>query len=167
MGASLSRREASSDEPDATAPLRGDDVEALRGDVSASAPEAPEASAPLERPRSASIKEICFTRVLEKDLNVSTILAFAGYRTVLRLEELCPRARRIVRGARVELDVSKETNLLVAAKTAARAQLFEARRSGAYANDAVYSFVWDTSKHRAMDVVYRDGEALLRIGDLQ
>ena len=54
---------------------------------------------------------------------------YPGYRTVLRLEELCPRARRIVRGARVELDVSKETNLLVAAKTAARAQLFEARRS--------------------------------------
>ena len=54
MGASLSRREASPDGPDATAPLRGDDDEALRGDVSASAPEASEAAAPLKRPRSGS-----------------------------------------------------------------------------------------------------------------
>ena len=161
MGASLSRREASPDEPGATAPIRGDDDEALRGDESASAPEAPEAAAPLKRPRSGSKAEVCFATVLEKDLNVSTILAFAGYRTVLRLEELCPRARRIVRGARIELDVSKETNLLVAAKTAARAQLFEARRSGAYANDAVYSFSFNTRRHRATDVVYRDGGALM------
>ena len=88
MGASLSRRGASPDE---------------------GASESPEA----KRPRAASKAEVCFTRLLQKDLNVSTILAFAGYRTVLRLEELCPRVRRLIRGARVELDVSNETNLLV------------------------------------------------------
>ena len=68
MGASLSRREASSDEPDATAPLRGDDDEALRGDESASAPEA---SAALKRPRSCSKAEVCFTRVLEDKLKAT------------------------------------------------------------------------------------------------
>ena len=91
MGASLSRRGAS---PDEGAP---------------EAPEAPEA----KRRRAPSKEEVQFTKVLEDGHNVSAILAFAGYRNVLTLEALCPRARRLIRGARVELDVSNETNLLV------------------------------------------------------
>ena len=94
MGASLSRRGAS---PDAGAP----------------APEAPETPEVQKRPRTASKEEVQFTKVLEDGHNVSAILAFAGYRNVLTLEALCPRARRLIRGARVELDVSNETNLLV------------------------------------------------------
>ena len=88
------------------------------------APEAPE----VKRPRAAASKEeVQLTRVLEDGHNVTAILAFAGSRNVLTLEALCPRARRLIRGARVELDVSNETNLVVAVKAAARAELFEAR----------------------------------------
>ena len=135
MGASLSRRGASPDE---------------------GAPEAPEAR---KRPRAASKEEVQFTRVLEHGHNVSAILAFAGYRNVLTLEALCPRARRLIRGARVELDVSNETNLLVAVKAAARAELFEARRAGGEATH--FSFNFDDCQRRASDVVYRDDRALL------
>ncbi|KAH8070274.1 beta-lactamase [Aureococcus anophagefferens] len=137
MGASLSRRGAS--------PVEG-------------APEAPEAT---KRPRAASKEEVQFTRVLEHGHNVSAILAFAGYRNVLTLEALCPRARRLIRGARVELDVSNETNLLVAVKAAARAELFEARRSGASGAKTHYKFVFDDCRARASDIVYRDDRALL------
>jgi len=137
MGASLSRRGAS--------PVEG-------------APEAPEAT---KRPRAASKEEVQFTRVLEHGHNVSAILAFAGYRNVLTLEALCPRARRLIRGARVELDVSNETNLVVAVKAAARAELFEARRSGASGAKTHYKFVFDDCRARASDIVYRDDRALL------
>mmetsp|Transcript_17345 Transcript_17345/g.56502 ORF Transcript_17345/g.56502 Transcript_17345/m.56502 type:complete len:1161 (+) Transcript_17345:151-3633(+) len=139
MGASLSRRGAS--------PVEG-------------APEAPEAT---KRPRAASKEEVQFTRVLEDGHNVTAILAFAGYRNVLTLEALCPRARRLIRGARVELDVSNETNLVVAVKAAARAELFEARRAGAINADTRFhfSFAAADGRHCASDVVYRDDRALL------
>ena len=136
MGASLSRRAAS---PDEGAP------EVL---------EAPEAKRP-------SREEVRFTRVLEDGHNVTAILAFAGYRNVLTLEALCPRARRLIRGARVELDVSNETNLVVAVRAAARAELFEARRARASGAKTHYKFIWDDCRTRASDVVYRDDRALL------
>mmetsp|Transcript_5552 Transcript_5552/g.18244 ORF Transcript_5552/g.18244 Transcript_5552/m.18244 type:complete len:1154 (+) Transcript_5552:147-3608(+) len=136
MGASLSRRGAS--------PVEG----------APEAPEAPEAKRP-------SREEVQFTRVLEDGHNVTAILAFAGYRNVLTLEALCPRARRLIRGARVELDVSNETNLVVAVKAAARAELFEARRSGASGAKTHYKFVFDDCRARASDIVYRDDRALL------
>ncbi|KAH8054154.1 beta-lactamase [Aureococcus anophagefferens] len=158
MGASLSRREASPDEPGATAPLRGDDDEALRGDESASAPEA---SAALKRPRSCSKAEVCFTRVLEDGHNVTAILAFAGYRNVLRLEELCPRAWRIVRGAHIELDVSKEKAIIVAVKTAARGELFQARREGVFDIHTHFCFSFNACGRSASDVIYRDDLALM------
>jgi ankyrin repeat protein len=139
MGASLSRRGAS---PDEGAP---------------EAPEAPEA----KRPRAASKEEVHFTKVLEDGHNVTAILAFAGYRNVLTLEALCPRARRLIRGARVELDVSNETNLVVAVRAAARAELFEARRARASGAKTHYKFIWDDCRTRASDVVYRDDRALL------
>mmetsp|Transcript_3599 Transcript_3599/g.12472 ORF Transcript_3599/g.12472 Transcript_3599/m.12472 type:complete len:1156 (-) Transcript_3599:55-3522(-) len=138
MGASLSRRGAS--------PVEG----------APEAPEAPEAKRP-------SREEVQFTRVLEDGHNVTAILAFAGYRNVLTLEALCPRARRLIRGARVELDVSNETNLVVAVKAAARAELFEARRAGAINADTRFhfSFAAADGRHCASDVVYRDDRALL------
>lgn len=123
---------------------------------------APPAEAPpaTKRPRPASGKDASFTRVLEAENNVTTILAFAGYRTVLTLETLCPRARRVVRGARVELDVSSETNIPLAAVIAVRGELFEARRAGLEDVDT-YSFTFNDWSHRASDVVYRGDRPLL------
>ncbi|EGB07501.1 hypothetical protein AURANDRAFT_64821 [Aureococcus anophagefferens] len=94
--------------------------------------------------------------------NVTTILAFAGYRTVLTLETLCPRARRVVRGARVELDVSQETDLTLATMIAMRGELFEARRAGVFKDvEYTFEFNYDDWSHRAADVVYRGDRPLL------
>ncbi|KAK7254975.1 hypothetical protein SO694_0043001 [Aureococcus anophagefferens] len=125
---------------------------------------APPAEAPpaTKRPRPASGKDASFTRVLEAENNVTTILAFAGYRTVLTLETLCPRARRVVRGARVELDVSQETDLTLATMIAMRGELFEARRAGVFKDvEYTFEFNYDDWSHRAADVVYRGDRPLL------
>ena len=125
---------------------------------------APPAEAPpaTKRPRPASGKDASFTRVLEAENNVTTILAFAGYRTVLTLETLCPRARRVVRGARVELDVSQETDLTLATMIAMRGELFEARRAGVFKDvEYTFDFNYDDWSHRAADVVYRGDRPLL------
>ena len=101
-----------------------------------------------------------FARVLENEGNVTAILGFSGYRSVLVLEALNRRARRVVRGANVELDVSREADLTVAVRTAARAELLAARRAGVADCDQIIFFS-TRQEQKPIDVVCRGGSTLL------
>ena len=101
--------------------------------------------------------------VLQKDGNASKVLNFAGYRTVLRLEEVCKPARTALRAGKLELDVSKEKNLSMAVRHAARHEILDARRQGYFPK--AYSVTWRYSssgvQQSTSDVLYHDDSVFL------
>ena len=99
---------------------------------------------------------------LAKEGNLSAILGFAGYRTVLTLETLSWRARRAARDARIELDVTHETRQNRLMKIFYRAELLDLRRRKAFPDKMLYSlfYLFDGWKHRASDVQF-DGRRVL------
>ncbi|KAH8068273.1 ubiquitin-protein transferase [Aureococcus anophagefferens] len=120
----------------------------------AAADAAPDAEAKRARPA-----RDAFAGVLENEGNVTAILGFSGYRSVLVLEALNRRARRVVRGANVQLDVSREADLTVAVRTAARAELLAAG-AGAADRDQIIFFS-TRQEQKPIDVVCRGGSTLL------
>mmetsp|Transcript_21849 Transcript_21849/g.67265 ORF Transcript_21849/g.67265 Transcript_21849/m.67265 type:complete len:765 (-) Transcript_21849:1154-3448(-) len=99
---------------------------------------------------------------LAKEGNLSAILGFAGYRTVLTLETLSWRARRAARDARIELDATHETRQNRLMKIFYRAELLDLRRRKAFPDKMLYSlfYLFDGWKHRASDVQF-DGRRVL------
>ena len=101
--------------------------------------------------------------VLQKDGNASKVLNFAGYRTVLRLEEVCKPARTALRAGKLELDVSREKNLSMAVRHAARHEILDARRQGYFPK--AYSVTWRYSssgvQQSTSDVLYHDDSVFL------
>mmetsp|Transcript_20650 Transcript_20650/g.61751 ORF Transcript_20650/g.61751 Transcript_20650/m.61751 type:complete len:760 (+) Transcript_20650:13-2292(+) len=154
MGASASRRE----------PAPGTDAaHEPAPDVAAdTAPEpkrvAPDA-APEPAPKRAAAAADPFRELLGTEGNASALLKFAGYRTVLTLESLSWRARRAVRGARLELDVTHEKIQRRLLRIFHRVELLDLRRQGDLPKQIVYSVTqyedgWQT---RAAGVLYEDG----------
>ena len=154
MGASASRREPAPGADAAHEPAP---------DVAAdTAPEpkrvAPDA-APEPAPKRAAAATDPFRELLGTEGNASALLKFAGYRTVLTLETLSWRARRAVRGARLELDVTHESVQRRLLRIFHRVELLDLRRQGDLPKQIVYSVTqyedgWQT---RAAGVLYEDG----------
>lgn len=155
--------------------LRSADADAVRGALTAApaAADAAEAnadtadSAPAtKRQKPSANSGDAFVRVvLQKAFNASKVLNFAGYRTVLRLEEVCRPARTALRAAKLELDVSKEKNALLALKHAQRQELLDARRKPYFPPKGGISVTWsckdDGVQQSTADVLYRDDRVLL------
>ena len=159
--------------PALAAALRSADADAVRDALAAPAAtedgaEAKEDMADSE-PVSKRLKPsensgAAFVRVvLQKDGNASKVLNFAGYRTVLRLEEVCKPARTALRAGKLELDVSKEKNLSMAVRHAARHEILDARRQGYFPK--AYSVTWRYSssgvQQSTSDVLYHDDSVFL------
>ena len=169
--AAIAALEAAS--PALAAALRSADADAVRGALAA-APAATEDGAEAnaadsEAPTTKRYKPsensgAAFVRVvLQKDGNASKVLNFAGYRTVLRLEEVCKPARTALRAGKLELDVSKEKNLSVAVRHAARHEILDARRQGYFPK--TYNVTWRYSssgvQQSTSDVLYHDDSVFL------
>ena len=170
--AAIAALEAAS--PALAAALRSADADAVRGALAApAAADAVESNADTadsvsatKRLKPSENSGAAFVRVvLQKDGNASKVLNFAGYRTVLRLEEVCKPAQNALRAAKLELDVSKEKNPLVAVKHAARQELEDARRQGYFPPKGGMVVTWGYNDHGAQqstaDVLYRDNRVLL------
>jgi hypothetical protein len=169
--AAIAALEAAS--PALAAALRSADADAVRGALAAApaAADGGEASADTadSEPVSKRLKPsensgAAFVEVvLKKDDNASKVLNFAGYRTVLRLEEVCKPAWTALRGGKLELDVSKEKNLSVAVRHAARHEILDARRQGYFPK--AYSVTWRYSssgvQQSTSDVLYHDDSVFL------
>lgn len=155
--------------------LRSADADAVRGALTAApaaadgaeanADTADSAPATKRQKPSANSGEAFVRVVLQKAFNASKVLNFAGYRTVLRLEEVCRPARTALRAAKLEPDVSKEKNPLKAVKHAARHELLDARRQGYFPMKGGISVTW-SYKHNVLqqstaDALYRDDRVLL------
>ena len=156
------------------AALRSADADAVRGALAAPAvADAAEANADTadsvpatKRLKPSENSGAAFVRVvLQKDGNASKVLNFAGYRTVLRLEEVCKPARIALRAAKLELDVSKEKNPAMAVKHAARQEIQDARRQGYFPPPSEgMTVTWryaDGAHQSTADVLYRDNRVLL------
>ena len=169
--AALAALEAAS--PALAAALRSADADAVRGALAA-APAATEDGAEAnaadsEAPTTKRYKPsensgAAFVEVvLKKDDNASKVLNFAGYRTVLRLEEVCKPARTALRAGKLDLDVSKEKNLSLAVRHAARHEILDARRQGYFPK--AYSVTWRYSssgvQQSTSDVLYHDDSVFL------
>ena len=169
--AALAALEAAS--PALAAALRSADADAVRGALAAPAAadgaeaNAADSAAPTtKRYKPSENSGAAFVRaVLQKEGNASKVLQFAGYRTVLRLEEVCKPARTALRNSKLELDVSKERNPVLAIKHAARHELLEARRQGSFPLKNNWSYIWRYSESGVLqstaDVLYRDDRVLL------
>lgn len=168
--AAIAALEAAS--PALAAALRSADADAVRGALAAPAAteDGAEANAAdSEAPTTKRLKPsensgAAFVRVvLEKDGNASKVLNFAGYRTVLRLEAVCKPAWTALRAGKLELDVSKEKNLSVAVRHAARHEILDARRQGYFPK--AYSVTWRYSssgvQQSTSDVLYHDDSVFL------
>ena len=169
--AAIAALEAAS--PALAAALRSADADAVRGALAAPAAtedgaEAKDDTADSE-PVSKRLKPsensgAAFVRVvLQKDGNATKVLNFAGYRTVLRLEEVCKPARTALRAGKLDLDVSKEKNLSLAVRHAARHEILDARRQGYFPK--AYSVTWRYSssgvQQSTSDVLYHDDSVFL------
>jgi hypothetical protein len=170
--AAIAALEAAS--PALAAALRSADADAVRGALAApAAADAAEANADTadsvpatKRLKPSENSGAAFVRVvLQKDGNASKVLNFAGYRTVLRLEEVCKPARIALRAAKLELDVSKEKNPAMAVKHAARQEIQDARRQGYFPPPSEgMTVTWryaDGAHQSTADVLYRDNRVLL------
>ena len=170
--AAIAALEAAS--PALAAALRSADADAVRGALAApAAADAAEANADTadsvpttKRYKPSENSGAAFVRVvLQKDGNASKVLNFAGYRTVLRLEEVCKPARIALRAAKLELDVSKEKNPAMAVKHAARQEIQDARRQGYFPPPSEgMTVTWryaDGAHQSTADVLYRDNSVLL------
>ena len=170
--AAIAALEAAS--PALAAALRSADADAVRGALAAPAvADAAEANADTadsvpatKRLKPSENSGAAFVRVvLQKDGNASKVLNFAGYRTVLRLEEVCKPARNALRAAKLELDVSKEKNPAMAVKHAARQEIQDARRQGYFPPPSEgMTVTWryaDGAHQSTADVLYRDNSVLL------
>ena len=170
--AAIAALEAAS--PALAAALRSADADAVRGALALAAPAATEDGAEAnaadsEAPTTKRYKPsensgAAFVRVvLQKDGNASKVLNFAGYRTVLRLEEVCKPAWTALRAGKLELDVSKEKNLSLAVRHAARHEILDARRQGYFPK--AYSVTWRYSssgvQQSTSDVLYHDDSVFL------
>ena len=167
--AALAALEAAS--PALATALRSADADAVRGALAAPAAadgaeaNAAESAAPTtKRYKPSENSGAAFVRaVLQKEGNASKVLQFAGYRTVLRLEEVCKPARTALRAGKLELDVSKEKNLTVAVRHAARHEILDARRQGYFPK--AYSVTWRYSssgvQQSTSDVLYHDDSVFL------
>ena len=168
--AAIAALEAAS--PALAAALRSADADAVRGALAAPAAtedvaeaNAADSEAPTtKRHKPSENSGAAFVRVVLKiDGNASKVLNFAGYRTVLRLEEVCKPAWTALRAGKLELDVSKEKNLSVAVRHAARHEILDARRQGYFPK--AYSVTWRYSssgvQQSTSDVLYHDDSVFL------
>ena len=169
--AALAALEAAS--PALAAALRSADADAVRGALAAPAAteDGAEANADSEAPTTKRYKPsensgAAFVRVVLKiDGNASKVLNFAGYRTLLRLEEVCKPARNALRAAKLELDVTKVKQPILAVAHARRDEILEARRQGYFPPKGDYTVRWRFSgagAHQSTaDVLYRGDRVLL------
>jgi len=168
--AAIAALEAAS--PALAAALRSADADAVRGVLAAPAAtedvaeaNAADSEAPTtKRHKPSENSGAAFVRVVLKiDGNASKVLNFAGYRTVLRLEEVCKPAWTALRAGKLELDVSKEKNLSVAVRHAARHEILDARRQGYFPK--TYNVTWRYSssgvQQSTSDVLYHDDSVFL------
>ena len=167
--AAIAALEAAS--PALAAALRSADADAVRGALAAPAAtedgeaNADDSEAPTtKRYKPSENSGAAFVRVvLQKDGNASKVLNFAGYRTVLRLEAVCKPAWTALRAGKLELDVSKEKNLTVAVRHAARHEILDARRQGYFPK--TYNVTWRYSssgvQQSTSDVLYHDDSVFL------
>ena len=167
--AAIAALEAAS--PALAAALRSADADAVRGALAAPAAtedgeaNADDSEAPTtKRYKPSENSGAAFVRVvLQKDGNASKVLNFAGYRTVLRLEAVCKPAWTALRAGKLELDVSKEKNLSVAVRHAARHEILDARRQGYFPK--TYNVTWRYSssgvQQSTSDVLYHDDSVFL------